>query len=529
MAPQLLIVGWDSATFDITDPMVAEGRLPALTSLQERGVRAPLRSVWPPMTDCAWTCAFTGQNAGVHGIFGSWYRAPGAYECRYFSSRDRKAPALWELTEGVRHLVWNVPMTFPATPVEGVMVAGYGAPPGARISEPGALQDELGSKWQLDDLLDKAPHSSLERFREDLLRGLKTQAEALPWAIERVEADCVEIVWPHVDRAQHFFWKFRGTDHPLAGAIEEVYAAMDAATGALIDAFPQADVMVVSDHGAGELKGDINVGAWLANSGWAVAGEKRRSGAAELAWALPPSLRRLGRRLSPGLARKAMGARLAGQLGAFDWSRTTAFMGFHSDLWLNLKGREPQGIVDPSDADRILDEISAGLLDITDPSTGEHVIAAVHRKEEVFSGPALDMAPDLICDPWSAGYRIAPARDPYGDIVIPPEPLAGVDAAWSADHRPVGIFVAAGPSFGTGEIAGLNLMDVAPTSLALLAQPVPDGLDGEVATPAFEEGFLAAHPVKMTDAAGSREGSGGYSEEEAAAVAEHLKDLGYIE
>lgn len=529
MAPRLLIVGWDSATFDLVDPMIEAGRLPVLACLQERGSRAPLRSVWPPMTDCAWTCAFTGRNAGAHGIFGSWYRAPGAYECRYFSSRDRQAPALWELTDGIRHLVWNVPMTFPPTSVQGVMVSGYGAPPGARIAEPSALQDELSQRWALGDLLDVAPHSSLEAFRADLLRGLEAQAEALPWAIERTEADVVEIVWPHIDRAQHFFWKFRGTDHALSGAIEETYEAMDAATGALVEAFPDADVMVVSDHGAGELKGDINLGAWLTSNGWAVPGSSNRSGLAELAWALPPSVRRLGRRLSPSLARKAMGARLTGQLGSFDWSRTKAFMGFHSDLWLNLKGRELQGIVDPGDADRVLDEISAGLLEIRDPATNEPVIAAVHRKEEVFSGPALDLAPDLICDPWAAGYRVAPARDPHGDVIVAPEPLAGVDAAWSADHRPLGIFVAAGPRISQGRSDELNLMDVCPTSLALLAQPVPHGLDGKVATGVIRKDFLELNPVTEGAATSVRQTSAGYSEEEAAAVAEHLKDLGYIE
>src|SRR5688572_14546318 len=99
--------------------MIAEGRLPALASLIDEGHRATLMSTWPPMTDCAWTTAFTGRNPAGHGIFGSWYRAPGAYECRYFSSRDRLAPAAWEMTEDVRWLVWNIPMTYPPAEVPG--------------------------------------------------------------------------------------------------------------------------------------------------------------------------------------------------------------------------------------------------------------------------------------------------------------------------------------------------------------------------------------------------------------------------
>lgn len=541
---RLIVLGWDSATFDIVDPMMAEGRLPALQALQERGFRAPLRSTWPPMTDCAWTGAFTGRNAGGHGIFGSWYRAPGAYACRYFSSRDRRAPALWEMTEDIRHLVWNIPMTFPATELEGVMVAGYGAPPGATFSEPKSFQERLAEKWPLEDLLDRAPHSTIERFLDDLLRGLAAQAEALPWAIRASEADSVVAVWPHVDRAQHFFWKFRGTDHPLADAIERVYEAMDAATGAVVDAFPDADVLVVSDHGAGPLRGDVNVGAWLAGSGLAVpsgAGAKR--GLAGLAWAMPPAARRLGRRFAPGLARRAMSARLAGQLGSFDWSMTQAFLGFHSDLWLNLAGREPQGTVAPGDADEVLDEVTEGLLALRDPATDEPVFAAAHRRAEIFSGDHAGLAPDLILDSWSAGYRVAPAREPEGPIVIPPAALAGVDAAWSSDHRSLGIFVGAGPRIAAGSLPGsgvvsapqaiagaeLSLLDLCPTSLALLGQAVPDGLDGRVATEAIAPGFLESHPVRTGSATTQREASTEFSDDEAAAVAAHLKDLGYIE
>ena len=529
MAPKLVVLGWDSATFDIVDPLLSEGRLPYLAELIGRGSRAPLRSVWPPMTDCAWTSAFTGRNPGAHGIFGSWYRAPGKYACRYFSSRDRRSPAMWELTDGVRHLVWNVPMTFPATKVEGAMVSGYGAPPGAKFCEPPELQDELAKRWPLEDLVDRAPHGSLEEFFSDLIRGLDAQAEAIVWAAEHVGADAIYVVWPQVDRAQHFFWQFRGTDHPLSDAIELVHEAMDRATGAVMTAFPDADFLVVSDHGAGPLKGDVNVGAWLAREGRASAGKSNTSRAAAAAWALPPSIRRLGRRFAPGVARRAMSARLAGQLGSFDWSQTQAFLGFHSDVWLNLEGREEQGNVAPEDADRVLDEIVDGLLALRDPRTDAPVFAAAHRRDEIFHGPHADMAPDLILDSWSAGYRVAPARPADGEVVIPPAALAGVDVAWSSDHRPVGILVAGGPRIAHGTSSELGLMDLAPTCLALLEQPVPADLDGHAARGILDAGFLERSPLRTTEVSGERSETAEYSEEEAAAVAAHLKDLGYIE
>ena len=529
MAPRLIILGWDSATFDIVDPLMEAGRLESLRDLGERGWRAPLRSTWPPMTDSAWTCAFTGRNPGAHGIFGSWYRAPGAYEYRYFSSRDRRAPILWELTEGVRHLVWNVPMAFPPSSIEGQMVSGYGAPPGARFCEPGGFQDELQRRWRLEDLLDRAPHSSLESFRDDLIGGLRSQGDALIWAIEHTRADCLVAVWPHVDRAQHFFWQFRGTDHELAGAIDDVYEAMDRATGRIVEAFPDADVLVVSDHGAGPLDGDVNLGGWLVRSGYASFTETSSRSLAALAWKLPPPVRRLAKRLAPGLARRTFSSTLAGQLARFDWPATRAFFGVHSDVWLNLKGREPQGVVDPKDAPALLAELKEGLLGITDPRTGAPVFSGARTRAELYSGPVAEMGPDLMLDTWSAGYRIAPGRVDSDRDVIEPAPLSGVDQPWSSDHRPLGILVGAGPRLAHGSGDEVSLQDVGPTALALLEQGVPRGLDGRVVTEALDPTWLAEHPIGSTDAPQDRSVGGEFSEEEAAAVSAHLKDLGYIE
>ncbi|MEA2453257.1 MAG: hypothetical protein QOG04_1967 [Actinomycetota bacterium] len=481
------------------------------------------------MTDCAWTSAFTGRNPGAHGIFGSWYRAPGAYECRYFSSRDRRVPIAWELTDDIRWLVWNVPMTYPATQTNGVMVAGYGAPPGSRFCSPPEFQDEIARRWPLEDILDRAPHSTLETFLADLKRGLEVQAEALPWAIRESGCDCAVAVWPHVDRAQHFFWRFRGTDHPLARAVEEVYVAMDRATAAVIEAFPDSDVMVVSDHGAGDLKGDVNVGAWLASRGQATYAVPKGPGIASAAWALPPSVRRLGRRLAPGLARKAMGAFLVKQLGPFEWSKTQAFVGVHNDLWLNLEGREPEGCVRPEDADAVREEIVEGLLALRDDRTGTPLFAAAYRRDEIYSGPAIDLAPDVMLDPWSNGYRVAVKRESSSEVVIPPASLAGVDEAWSSDHRPEGIFVAGGPRVSRGTSETLSLYDVAPTMLALLEHAVPSDLDGSVALGALDPGFLEASPPRTGPMSSERDEGAVFSAEEAESVAAHLKDLGYIE
>jgi predicted AlkP superfamily phosphohydrolase/phosphomutase len=259
---------------------------------------------------------------------------------------------------------------------------------------------------------------------------------------------------------------------------------------------------------------------------------------ARLAWMFPPPVRRFAKRLAPGLARRTYSSTLAGQLGSFDWPKTKAFYGVHSDIWVNLRGREPQGIVDPADAPGLLAELKEGLLGIRDPRTGAPVFAGARTREELYSGPMSNLGPDLMLDSWAAGYRVGPGRSSSNEDVIPPAPLAGVNEPWSSDHRPLGIFAAAGPHIASGSSDELNLYDVCPTALALLEQPVPDGLDGRPATEAVEATWLAEHPVRTRPPAGERNprggpdgggGEGEFSEADAEAVAAHLRDLGYIE
>jgi hypothetical protein len=155
-------------------------------------------------------------------------------------------------------------------------------------------------------------------------------------------------------------------------------------------------------------------------------------------------------------------------------------------------------------------------------------VQAVYPRREIYSGPATHLAPDLMLDMWSQGYRVTPARE-SSKLVTAPQPLAGVKEAWSSEHRPLGIFVAAGPRLSGGRADELSLLDVCPTALALLEEAVPAGLDGRAATDVFDADWLSSHPVSSAEAAATRATEGEYSEDEAAAVSAHLKDLGYIE
>ena len=223
-----------------------------------------------------------------------------------------------------------------------------------------------------------------------------------------------------------------------------------------------------------------------------------------------------------------------------DWSRTKAFcsevLASPPNIWINLKGIKPRGIVEPAEHRALTDFIMAKLLELKDPRTGKPIIARVYRRDELFQGPFSDEAADLILDWWSEDslFSTAPslAKDRHKPAVIIEEHRPSEDSVWGGTHRRDGILVASGPALKrAAEIEGAQLIDFAPTLLHLFSLPVPEDMDGRVLADAFLPEFLTAHPVKAGAASGISESdrSSGYTDEESAKVEERLQALGYLE
>jgi predicted AlkP superfamily phosphohydrolase/phosphomutase len=206
------------------------------------------------------------------------------------------------------------------------------------------------------------------------------------------------------------------------------------------------------------------------------------------------------------------------------------------NIWINLKGIKPHGIVDPADHAALTNFIIVKLQELKDPRTGKPIIARVYRRDELFHGPFSSEAADLILDWWSEDslFSTAPslAKDRNKPSVVICEHRPAEDSVWGGTHRLEGILVASGPALQKGaEIENAQLIDFAPTLLHLLGLAVPDDMDGRVLTDAFRPEFLAAHPVKAGAASGISESdrSSGYTDEESAKVEERLQALGYLE
>jgi predicted AlkP superfamily phosphohydrolase/phosphomutase len=195
---------------------------------------------------------------------------------------------------------------------------------------------------------------------------------------------------------------------------------------------------------------------------------------------------------------------------------------------------KPRGIVEQSEYEPLLKLISDKLKELKDPRTDEPVIKRILRREEIFHGPYVNEAADLILDCWETSHFSTSHSFPE-DMVRPAveirERKPSTGSEWGGTHRRDGILIAQGKAFKKdAEIQGARLIDMAPTILYLMGQPVPEDMDGRLLEELFEPAFIAGNPVHVGGSEGLGGGQGAqYSDEEAAIVEERLKALGYME
>jgi predicted AlkP superfamily phosphohydrolase/phosphomutase len=214
----------------------------------------------------------------------------------------------------------------------------------------------------------------------------------------------------------------------------------------------------------------------------------------------------------------------------YDWPRTRAFcLGAAGDVWLNVRGRDPEGVVEPgAEYEEVRERIRDTFLALRDARSGAPVVEGVHFREEVYQGPFLDRAPDLTIR--FADVVIETLALNGKTLRLPRRAAATPKEVKTGGHRPDGLAILAGDGIRAGAtLAEARLVDLAPTILYWLGQPVPTYMDGRILSEAFTPEHLAAQPPQQVDreaVVGAREA--GYSAEEAAVVLERLRGLGYV-
>jgi predicted AlkP superfamily phosphohydrolase/phosphomutase len=535
-----VIIGLDGATFDVINPLVSAGRLPVLSRLMKEGPSAPLRSTILPNSFPGWASCTTGTSEGMHGVFSPFIKNQASYGVRAMSGRDIMTRPIWDiLTEqGGRSVVLNVPTTYPPEPINGLMVTGMLTPGRAsQFTYPALLKNDLLAEFpnyviEPERIPDK--HARANEFR----RTIEVRERVLKYLMQRGEWDFLMVVFSVLDRAQHDYWADMDPAHPrhdpktpteFREFIHEVYQRLDSAVGHLIEQLPaDTRVFVVSDHGFCSELFEVRVNELLASAGLLVF----KSPASRKTVARLRSFKgKVARRLSPAARGASNGSVLdkkvaygSAFLDEIDWTGTRAFFAQDKGVWVNLAGREPEGIVTESDSDSVIEEARSALLRLTSPEDGEPVLESVMRRDEAFNGAFAERLPDLVMVPRRDEY-VYNERPSYGDVIVPADSTTGT-------HSRDGIFIAWGrgvtkqATFTTQP----NLRDVGPTALAALGCPLTTDMDGRALTEVFVEGGnLSHHGTSYKQTIDNDEAGKVYSAAEEASLRERLRALGYIE
>ena len=546
----VLVLGLDGATFDVIDPLIAAGRLPNLAAWRRDGVALPLASTVPPMSFPAWSTFLTGLGPGEHGLFDFTQKVAGEYRIRFVNATDRRGSSIFRRATraGRRALALGIPATFPPEPLSGLLVSGFDAPVStgtdARSASDAALYAEVADRagpWMRPDLDEGARaegwhERAVGQLLERIDRKTAFALEALARLRARADAarpDLVAIVFAESDTVAHHFWRDHDPRSPRhdptasaerRGAVAAVYERLDAACGEIRAAFGEdAPCVVLSDHGSGGAsRRVVHLNRRLAECGLL-----RRAGGRGLDRLARSTrdlaLRALPPRTAERLFRRARGAAArvesAVRFGGFDWGATAAFSeeaNTQPGVWINLRGREAAGRVDPADYEKVRRDVIDAVLDWKLPG-GAPVVERARRREEVYDGPCIERAPDIVIElALDAGYGLSLVPTPWSDpragsvrTLRDDELAGGRGRGMNGTHRPAGVWIATGAAVDwLDRSSAPSLDDVAPALARALDLPGPREDD---------DSDVDAIPRSV------------YTAEEEARVAARLRALGYLE
>jgi predicted AlkP superfamily phosphohydrolase/phosphomutase len=482
----------DGATFDLMDPLFEEGLLPNLAAFRDRGTHGELKTILPVISPPAWTSATTGVNPGKHNIFDFFQLPRGTGQPVLTSALDRRADPVWRVLneEGFRTGIMNIPMTFPPDSVDGFFISGF---PYGRIRSGIAYPPELEKEiavYPLDPFGESIQPGQEGRLLKVLRDTFERHAEVAKQLMSDKDWNLFWVVFTGTDKVQHFYWKFADRNHPeydpvlaaqFGTAIRDFFVRVDQVVGELVAlAGPDTDVLIMSDHGFGPIYRELRLTSWLLEEGFLEVSER-------------------------GFER--VDAMAPGPFGGL--------------VRVNRQGRDFRGSVPVEEAPRVRDDVRERLESLVDPETGRRLVEAIYAKEEIYEGPYVDNASDLV-------FLAAPGRF-VGRKASGSVDVWGLPSyTFSAFHRPNGILMAAGPSFPpSSKRQSLSILDIAPILYWLFDVDLPRDLDGRVPAELVGEEALAARPPRIGDrTVVIPPGASGLGDESQREV---LESLGYVQ
>ncbi len=493
--PKVLIVSFDGGVWSNLLPLAKGGIMPNLLKLIESGAYGNLESTIPPVTPPAWTAFMTGCNPGKSGVFDFYEYQEGSYKPLLTTSKSIQTSTLWKLLsdKGVRVGIVDVPINYPPPEVNGYIISGWERPSNKKVF---TYPPELGNKLieKLGDYpiclrtFDRQGTKDVD-FLNNLIEITQKVGDAALWLLEKETTDFFMVHFQTTDIIQHSFWPqiatldFNSTN-PVLKKIWEFYGVLDSYLGRLIEqTSDDGTFFLVSDHGFGPVKMRMAMNIWLMENGYLKLkhdiGTQLKTEVRATAIkmvnkvdALARLKTRIKQKREEVLEQRIIVPRSADD--PIDYKETKAFSGIgtvYGTIQLNLIGREPEGIVPPQESENLKAEIIQKLSNVKDPVSGQPFIKAVNRREEIFSGAAINKIPDLIVIPHPGFYLFSGTSEK--------ELFHKAHSLSSGNHVSEGIVAVKGTGKNSINLSSAKITDMVPTIMSLFNLEPPDFIDGK--------------------------------------------------
>jgi len=450
---KVLVIGFDGASMKLIDRWI--DHLPTFKMFSEKGILGKTIPPTPAQTPVAWATFMTGKNPGNHGIFSFAIRPRGTYERKIIGTEMLKSKTLWRILSDANKQVGviNVPMC-DVEDVNGFIIPGF-VSNSEGVPYPRSVQDKVKRKFGIErlqgdlqiEILNKVD-SDPDLFFERVNQITDEMTEISLYLLTEEKWDFFMTVFMGLDRVQHFFWKYVDPTHPKYEAnvytklVKDFYVKSDKIVDSFLKAVDDGTlVMILSDHGFCPVYKEVIVNNYLEEAGFLT----RRSGKVDL-------------------------------------EKSKAVSYGYGDIWLNVKGREPRGIIDPVEEYKTTRmEIAKELKRIE--IDREKPIKDVKTREEVYWGTYLNEAPDLTII-FNVGWQAA--RQPEITERNRVKRYVNDNPRWSGGHdgthNPLdvpGIIGILGHRIRSAQEFRVPLWDVAPTILNSMAVPITSDMDGK--------------------------------------------------
>lgn len=453
---RVIVIGLDCATpKTLFEDFIND--CPNIKSLMENGVFGKLRSSDPPITVPAWMVMSTGRNPGDLGLYGFRHRKENSYTDFWVaSSRNIQKPKVWDIIakKGLKSIVVGVPPTFPAQAINGNLITGFITPDtSSNFTYPPKLKEEILDVIEDYEFDVKFRTDKKEQLLIDLYKLTRKHFKIVKYLIKNKEWDYCQFVIIGLDRFHHAFWKYYDKSHHkyesgniFESAMKNFYKFLDDQIGELLKLLNKNDIVIIaSDHGAKAMKGCLCVNMALEKLGLLKFKEK------------PTTKTRLDE-------------------ADIDWNKTYAWGwgGYYARIFLNVKGREPKGIIEPEDFGEWREKITKLLKEIPD-NNGKPMNTKIFKPEDLYRTVRGD-APDLMAYFDDLNWRSAGTVG-YESMYLDENDTGPDDAV----HDYYGVFIISSLKRKIGkQLETRSILDIAPTILNIFGINIPEDLEGKI-------------------------------------------------